>query len=124
MLSEDETEAALLGLRYIDQRGDEILTQAATSALAKISSVLSTAVQERRRDLREGRRNLPRQDRRRPVIRARECTDHRTFPVTIHPRLVLVAIRVPWFDAYCVSSALSSSVIFVCAGAEITLQLK
>ena len=39
MLSEDETEAVLLGLRYVDQRGDEILIQAATSALAKISSV-------------------------------------------------------------------------------------
>src|SRR6202158_2453170 len=45
MLSEDETEAVLLGLRYVDQRGDEVLTQAATSALAKISSVLSPAVQ-------------------------------------------------------------------------------
>jgi predicted DNA-binding transcriptional regulator YafY len=41
MLSEDETEAVLLGLRYVDQRGDEILMQAASSALAKISSVLS-----------------------------------------------------------------------------------
>src|SRR2546430_11141203 len=45
MLSEDETEAVLLGLRYVDQRGDEILIQAATSALAKISSVLSPGVQ-------------------------------------------------------------------------------
>jgi predicted DNA-binding transcriptional regulator YafY len=45
MLSEDETEAVLLGLRYVDQRGDEVLTEAATSALAKISSVLSPAVQ-------------------------------------------------------------------------------
>jgi predicted DNA-binding transcriptional regulator YafY len=43
MLSEDETEAVLLGLRYVDQRGDEVLTQAAASALAKISSVLSPA---------------------------------------------------------------------------------
>jgi predicted DNA-binding transcriptional regulator YafY len=45
MLSEDETEAVLLGLQYVDQRGDEVLTQAATRALAKISSVLSPAVQ-------------------------------------------------------------------------------
>src|ERR1700736_700022 len=45
MLSEDETEAVLLGLRYVDQRGDEELTQASTNALAKISSVLSAAVQ-------------------------------------------------------------------------------
>src|ERR1700760_2300443 len=41
MLSHDETEAVLLGLRYVDQRGDEVLTAAAASALAKISSVLS-----------------------------------------------------------------------------------
>ena len=41
----DETEAVLLGLRYVDQCGDEILMQAATSALAKISSVLSPGVQ-------------------------------------------------------------------------------
>src|SRR6266403_2965512 len=37
MLTEDETEAVLLGLRYVDQRGDELLTQAAASVLAKIS---------------------------------------------------------------------------------------
>ena len=41
MLSEDETEAVLLGLRYVDQRGDEVLRKASSSALAKISSVLS-----------------------------------------------------------------------------------
>jgi predicted DNA-binding transcriptional regulator YafY len=41
MLSEDETEAVLLGLRYVDQRGDEVLTRAAADALAKIASVLS-----------------------------------------------------------------------------------
>src|SRR5580693_2701355 len=41
MLSEDETEAVLLGLRYVDRRGDETLTQAAAGALAKISSVLT-----------------------------------------------------------------------------------
>lgn len=45
MLSEDETEAVLLGLRYVDQRGDEILTKAAEGALAKIASVLPPEVQ-------------------------------------------------------------------------------
>ena len=44
MLSEDETEAVLLGLRYVDQRGDEVLTKAATVALAKIASVLPPEV--------------------------------------------------------------------------------
>ena len=32
MLSEDETEAVLLGLRYVDQRGDEVLTNAGVKA--------------------------------------------------------------------------------------------
>ena len=41
MLSEDETEAVLLGLRYVDQRGDEVLREAAAVALAKIGAVLS-----------------------------------------------------------------------------------
>ena len=41
MLSEDETEAVMLGLGYVDQRGDEVLKKAATVALAKIGSVLS-----------------------------------------------------------------------------------
>jgi predicted DNA-binding transcriptional regulator YafY len=41
MLSEDETEAVLLGLRYVDQRGDEVLRKAAAIALAKIGAVLS-----------------------------------------------------------------------------------
>ncbi len=45
MLSEDEAEAVMLGLRYVDQRGDEILTAAAASALAKIGSVLSPQAQ-------------------------------------------------------------------------------
>jgi predicted DNA-binding transcriptional regulator YafY len=45
MLSEDETEAVLLGLRYVDQRGDEVLTKAADRALAKIASVLPPEVQ-------------------------------------------------------------------------------
>ena len=35
MLSEDETEAVLLGLRYVDQRGEEVLTQAATTRSPK-----------------------------------------------------------------------------------------
>ena len=33
MLSEDETEAVMLGLGYVDQRGDEVLKKAATVAL-------------------------------------------------------------------------------------------
>jgi len=45
MLSEDEIEAVLLGLRYVDQRGDAILTGAAASALAKIGAVLSPKAQ-------------------------------------------------------------------------------
>ncbi len=45
MLNEDETEAVLLGLRYVDQRGDEVLTKAASSALAKITSVLPPEAQ-------------------------------------------------------------------------------
>jgi predicted DNA-binding transcriptional regulator YafY len=45
MLSQDETEAVLPGLRYAEQRDDEVLTQATACALAKISSVLSPGVQ-------------------------------------------------------------------------------
>jgi predicted DNA-binding transcriptional regulator YafY len=45
MLTEDEVEAVMLGLHYVDQRGDEILTAAAASALAKIGSVLSPQAQ-------------------------------------------------------------------------------
>src|SRR5580693_2719849 len=41
MLSEDEVEAVLLGLRYVDQRGDAVLKAAAASAGAKIGAVLS-----------------------------------------------------------------------------------
>lgn len=40
MLTEDETEAVLLGLRYVDQRGDDVLTRAAANAHAKILAVL------------------------------------------------------------------------------------
>src|ERR1700730_3671979 len=46
MLTEDETEAIMLGLRYVDQRGDEVLAQAAAVALAKIGAVLAPAAKE------------------------------------------------------------------------------
>src|SRR5580692_7674849 len=46
MLSEDETEAVVLGLRYVDQRGDAVLAKAAADALAKIAEVLSPTAQE------------------------------------------------------------------------------
>jgi predicted DNA-binding transcriptional regulator YafY len=45
MLSEDEVEAVLLGLRYVDQRGDAVLKAAASDALAKIGAVLSPKAQ-------------------------------------------------------------------------------
>ena len=45
MLSEDEVEAVLLGLRYVDQRGDPVLKAAAADALAKIGAVLSPSAQ-------------------------------------------------------------------------------
>jgi predicted DNA-binding transcriptional regulator YafY len=45
MLSEDEVEAILLGLRYVDQRGDEVLQAAASVALAKITAVLPPQAQ-------------------------------------------------------------------------------
>jgi predicted DNA-binding transcriptional regulator YafY len=45
MLTEDETEAVLLGLRYVDQRGDEVLTTAAGNARAKITAILSREMQ-------------------------------------------------------------------------------
>lgn len=44
MLTEDEVEALLLGLRYVDQRGDAVLKAAAVEALAKIGAVLSPQV--------------------------------------------------------------------------------
>jgi predicted DNA-binding transcriptional regulator YafY len=46
MLSKDETEAVVLGLRYVDQRGDAVLAKAAADALAKIAAVLSPMAQE------------------------------------------------------------------------------
>jgi hypothetical protein len=45
MLTEDEAEAVLLGLRYVDQRGDDVLTKAADNARAKIMVVLSPEMQ-------------------------------------------------------------------------------
>jgi predicted DNA-binding transcriptional regulator YafY len=45
-LNAEEAEAVLLGLHYVEQRGDEVLTRAAADALAKIASVLSQAGQE------------------------------------------------------------------------------
>src|SRR5260370_26982059 len=45
MLGEDEAEAVLLGLRYVDQRGDDVLTTAAENAGAKIMAVLSPDMQ-------------------------------------------------------------------------------
>ncbi len=46
MLSEDEVEAIVLGLRYVDQRGDQTLGKAAADALAKIAAVLPPAALE------------------------------------------------------------------------------
>jgi predicted DNA-binding transcriptional regulator YafY len=46
MLSEAETEAIVLGLRYVDQRGDDVLSKAAAGASAKIAAVLSPAAKE------------------------------------------------------------------------------
>lgn len=45
MFTEGEVEAVLLGLRYVDQRGDEALRTAAAAALAKISAVLPPLAQ-------------------------------------------------------------------------------
>jgi predicted DNA-binding transcriptional regulator YafY len=46
MLNADETEAIVLGLRYVDQRGDEVLSKAAANALAKIAAVLAPEAQD------------------------------------------------------------------------------
>jgi predicted DNA-binding transcriptional regulator YafY len=45
MLTEDEVEAVMLGLRYVDQRGDDVLQAAAAIALTKIGAVLSAEAQ-------------------------------------------------------------------------------
>lgn len=50
MLNADETEAIVLGLRYVDQRGDEVLSKAAADALAKIAAVLDPQAQEAMRN--------------------------------------------------------------------------
>jgi predicted DNA-binding transcriptional regulator YafY len=50
MLSEAEVEAVVLGLRYVDQRGDEVLSKASASASAKIAAVLSPAAKEAMRN--------------------------------------------------------------------------
>ncbi len=47
MLTEDEAEAVLLGLDYVDQRGDEVLLQAGLNARAKIQAVLRSAAGSR-----------------------------------------------------------------------------
>jgi predicted DNA-binding transcriptional regulator YafY len=44
-LTEDEVEAVMLGLRFVDQRGDDVLQAAASVALTKISAVLSPQAQ-------------------------------------------------------------------------------
>lgn len=41
MFTEDETNAVMLGLRYVAQRGDDVLVQASESARAKIVTMLS-----------------------------------------------------------------------------------
>jgi predicted DNA-binding transcriptional regulator YafY len=46
MLTEDETDAVLLGLRYVDQRGDDTLTKSAENARAKIMAVLSPEMRD------------------------------------------------------------------------------
>ncbi len=46
MLSEEETEAIVLGLRYVEQRGDDTLGKAAGDALSKIEAVLPPAALE------------------------------------------------------------------------------
>lgn len=46
MLTEDETDAILLGLRYVDQRGDETLIQSAENARAKIMAVLTSEMRD------------------------------------------------------------------------------
>jgi predicted DNA-binding transcriptional regulator YafY len=45
-LNVEEAEAVLLGLHYVEQRGDDVLTKSAADALAKITSVLSQAGQD------------------------------------------------------------------------------
>ena len=46
MFGEDEVDAIILGLRFVSQRGDEDLGEAAENALAKIVAVLPPALEE------------------------------------------------------------------------------
>lgn len=46
MLSQEETEALMLGMRWVEAFGDRPLAQAAVDALAKISAVLPKAVRD------------------------------------------------------------------------------
>ena len=46
MFTADEIEAIVLGLRYVDQRGDEVLGKAAADALAKVAAVLAPDVRD------------------------------------------------------------------------------
>ncbi|MEN3976402.1 YafY family protein [Emcibacter sp. SYSU 3D8] len=46
MLDRDETEALLLGLRYVEQRGDDTLARAAAEVRAKIGAVLPPHARE------------------------------------------------------------------------------
>jgi predicted DNA-binding transcriptional regulator YafY len=43
MLTEDEAEAVLLGLDYVDQRGDDVLLKAGLNARAKIQAVIRSS---------------------------------------------------------------------------------
>jgi predicted DNA-binding transcriptional regulator YafY len=47
MLTEDEAEAVLLGLDYVDQRGDDVLLKAGLNARAKIQAVLRSSAGSR-----------------------------------------------------------------------------
>ncbi|BBH33261.1 DeoR family transcriptional regulator [Pseudomonas sp. St290] len=46
MFTADEIEAIVLGLRYVDQRADEVLGKAAADALAKVAAVLAPDVRD------------------------------------------------------------------------------
>jgi predicted DNA-binding transcriptional regulator YafY len=46
MFTADEIEAIVLGLRYVDQRGDEVLGKAAADALAKVEAVLAPGLRD------------------------------------------------------------------------------
>jgi predicted DNA-binding transcriptional regulator YafY len=46
MFTQDETEAVMLGLRYVTQRGDDVLVKASESVRAKIVTMLSREAME------------------------------------------------------------------------------